>query len=304
MRVIATRLRATWDADSAGSHRVLGAALMALAMLTIPCADGIGKYLSGDHSPLFLGWARYAAGAAFIVPTAFVAGKGDRIPRQQVPLQLLRAIFLVGSVSLYYLAIARIPLADALGAYFIAPILATLLAAVFLKEVLNARRLVAVGIGFAGALLIAQPGVTMSSGMAYALAAGCCMACYIVATRAVARAAPPLPTLAFQYVSGGVLLLLPALLNWSTPTLEALLLILLMGFVSATSHLLVISAFRFAEASALSPLIYLELVGTTIFGLLVFGQLPSWVTWLGIGLVVAGGLGLIEPRQRQTDPPE
>ncbi len=47
---------------------------MALAMLTIPCAGGIGKYLSADHSPLFLGWAQYAAGAAFIVPTALVAG--------------------------------------------------------------------------------------------------------------------------------------------------------------------------------------------------------------------------------------
>ena len=298
MRAIAARLRATWNTGSAGSRRIMGAALMAVAMLTIPCADGIGKYLSADHSPLFLSWARYAAGAAFIVPTAFMAGKGDRIPRQQVPLQLLRAILNVGSVSFYYLAIARIPLADALGAYFIAPILATLLAAIFLKEALYVKRLLAVAVGFAGALLIAQPGVTMNLGMVYALAAGCGMACYIVTTRALAQASSPLATLVSQYVSGGVLLLIPALLNWSAPKPEALLLILLMGFVSATSHLLVITAFSLAEASALSPLIYLELVGTTIFGLLVFGQLPSWTTWLGIGLVVAGGLGLIERRQR------
>ena len=277
---------------------MLGAALMAAAMLIIPSADGISKYLSADHSPLFLGWARYAAGAAFIVPAALMTGRGDRITHQQVPLQLIRAIFLVGSVSFFYLAIARIPLADALGAYFIAPILATLLAAIFLKEKLHTRRLLAVGVGFAGALLIAKPGVTMDAGMAYALAAGCCMACYIVATRAVAQASPPLATLVFQYVSGGVLLLVPALLNWTTPTPRALLLILLMGFVSAISHLLLITASRFAEASTLSPLIYLELVGATIFGLLVFGQLPSTVTWLGMGLVVAGGLGIIERRQR------
>jgi len=62
--------------------------------------------------------------------------------------------------------------------------------------------------------------------------------------------------------------------------------------VSSVSHLLLITASRFAEASTLSPLIYLELVGATIFGLLVFGQLPSMVTWLGMGLVVAGGLDL------------
>lgn len=271
---------------------------MAIAMLTIPCADGIGKYLSTSHSPLFLGWARYAAGAAFIIPTAFAASGGDRITREQVPLQSLRAVFLVGSVSFYYLAIARIPLADALGAYFIGPILATLLAVAFLKEPLQPRRLLAVAAGFVGALLIARPGVTMSAGMAYALAAGCCMGCYMVVTRAIARASSPLAILAFQYVSGSILLLGPALLQWSTPTQEELLLIVLMGLVSAVSHLLVITAFRFAEASVLSPLIYLELVGTTVFGFLVFGQLPSLVTWLGIGLVVAGGLGLIQRHQR------
>ena len=127
------------------------------------------------------------------------------------------------------------------------------------------------------------------------------MACYIVITRAVARASPPLATLALQYLSGVLLLLLPALSHWSVPSSGAFLLILLMGLIAATSHLLVIGAFRLAEASALSPLIYFELVGTTIFGVLAFGDFPSWATWIGIGigLVVAGGLILIE---RRTEP--
>jgi len=73
-----------------------------------------------------------------------------------------------------------------------------------------------------------------------------------------------------------------------------------MGLVSAVSHMLLITAFRLAEASSLAPLVYLELLGSTLFGLLVFGQIPAPVTWLGIALIVAGGLILIERRPPST----
>ncbi len=272
---------------------------MTVAMLIVPCADGIGKYLSADLSPFFLSWARYAAGSAFVVPALLLTRGSGQVTLGQMPAQLLRAVFLTAAIGFYYLAIARVPLADALGAYFVAPILATLLSALFLKEKLTARRIVAVAVGFAGALIVARPGVSMDLGMAFALGAGACMSCYIVITRAVARASPPLATLALQYLSGGLLLLLPALSHWSLPSSGSFILILLMGLVAAVSHLLVIGAFRLAEASALSPLIYFELVGTTIFGVLVSGSFPSWATWIGIGLVVAGGLILIE---RATEP--
>lgn len=273
--------------------------LMAVAMLTIPCADAIGKYLSAHHAPLFLSWARYAAGLVFVLPTYVLTDQPSVtiIATRQLPIQSLRAIFLSGSVSLYYLAIARIPLADALGAYFIAPILAALLSSVVLGERLSPRRILAVGVGFAGALLVAQPGVTMNVGTLYALGAGICMACYMVATRAVAQSGSPLGTLAFQYVAGAALLLVPALLEWSVPTVESWSLILLMGLISAISHMLVIKAFRFAEASSLTPLVYLELLGSALLGFLIFGQLPSPVTWAGIALIVIGGLILIERRE-------
>ncbi len=272
---------------------------MAAAMLTFPCGDAIAKHLSAQHAPLFLAWARYTAGAAFVVPTLLLASRGAHVPgiaRGHVPIQALRAAFAVGAVSLYYLAIARIPLADALGAYFVAPVLAALLSAVVLGEALGPQRLLAVGSGFAGALLVARPGVTMGAGMAYALGAGRCFACYMVATRARAQSGSPLATLAFQYGAGGLLLLVPALLDWSVPTAATWLLILLMGLVSAISHLLVIAAFRLAEASLLAPLVYLELLGGTLLGLLVFGQLPAPMTWFGIALIVVGGLVLIERR--------
>ena len=81
-----------------------------------------------------------------------------------------------------------------------------------------------------------------------------------------------------------------AVLQWTTPTREGLLLILLMGLVSTLSNLMTISAFRLAPVATLSPLVYLELIGATALGFALFGDLPSPTTWVGIAVIVAAGL--------------
>ena len=63
-----------------------------------------------------------------------------------------------------------------------------------------------------------------------------------------------------------------------------------MGLLSALAHLLVISAFRYAEASVLSPLAYFELVTATVIGFVVFSEFPGISSWLGTALIVLGGL--------------
>jgi drug/metabolite transporter (DMT)-like permease len=281
----------------------LGIALMAVAMLVIPAADAIAKYLSGAHAPVFLSWARYVAALGFALPLVLVQRCGPALTtRSQLLPQFVRTAFLVAAMTLYFIAIARIPLADALGAYFVAPIAATLLAAIVLRERLDRRRLAAVALGFAGALLIVRPGTQASADTLIALASGGCMACYLVLTRATAQDSPPLATLTIQLVIG-ILLLTPFVLaQWTTPTREALLLILLMGLLSTASNLMTIAAFRLAQVATLSPLVYLELIGATALGYALFGDLPSPTTWLGIAIIVAAGL-IVATAARNSAPP-
>jgi drug/metabolite transporter (DMT)-like permease len=281
----------------------LGIALMAVAILVIPAADAIAKYLSGAHAPVFLSWARYVAALGFALPLVLVQRCGPALTtRSQLLPQFVRTAFLVAAMTLYFIAIARIPLADALGAYFVAPIAATLLAAIVLRERLDRRRLAAVALGFAGALLIVRPGTQASADTLIALASGGCMACYLVLTRATAQDSPPLATLTIQLVIG-ILLLTPFVLaQWTTPTREALLLILLMGLLSTASNLMTIAAFRLAQVATLSPLVYLELIGATALGYALFGDLPSPTTWLGIAIIVAAGL-IVATAARNSAPP-
>lgn len=275
----------------------LGVLLMAAAMLIVPTSDAIAKYLSGAHSPAFLSWVRYVAALGFILPVALLqhgrAPRQERVPASQGRYwlaQIVRTAFLVVAMTLYFVAIARIPLADALGAYFVAPIAATLLAAIALRERLDRRKLLAVLLGFIGAILVVRPGAETSADTLIALASGVCMACYLVLTRATAQDRPPVATLTIQ-LTLGILMLMPfAVLQWTTPTREGLLLILLMGLVSTLSNLMTISAFRLAQVQTLSPFVYLELIGATALGFFMFGDLPSPTTWIGIVVIVVAGL--------------
>lgn len=162
----------------------LGIALMALAMLSIPLVDGIAKYLSADHSPLFTAWARYAVASAVVLPVASAARyRGKVFPGERRASHALRTIFLVTAMTLYFLAIATVPLAIAISAYFVDPVIAVALAAIVLKERVTLRKALSLTLGFVGAIVILRPGSQIEPGILLALGAGLFFALYLIATR-------------------------------------------------------------------------------------------------------------------------
>ena len=75
-----------------------------------------------------------------------------------------------------------------------------------------------------------------------------------------------------------------------------------LGAFSATTHVTIAFAFRFAEAGILAPFQYLEIISATLLGLLFFGEFPDAMTWAGTALIVAAGLYVFLRERRQ--PPE
>ena len=282
------------------SRPVTGIALMTLAMLLIPVVDGIGKLLSAHHSPLFVTWARYAVASAIVIPYAVVRHGRRFLPDRDFGAHFLRTVFLMISMTLYFVAVSRIPMAAAISAYFIGPIFAALLAVLVLGERLSARKIVALALGFGGAMLIVRPGAALDPGILLAITAGLFFGAYLIATRKASLSSDPLRTLAFQCLVGAILLLPQALYAWSVPRSELLFLFGLMGLFSAISHILSITAFRFAEASLLSPLVYLELIGSALFGYFVFREVPGATTWVGATIIVAGGLLLLHQQRKPS----
>ncbi len=272
---------------------------MTMAMLLMPMVDGLAKHLSTGYSPLFLGWARYVVASCVVLPLA-AAIHGPRLfPVERLSSHVLRTVFLVAAMTLDFLAIARLPLATAISAFLISPIVAVVLSVLVLKERLTPRKLLALALGAMGSLVILQPGGSTDPGILLAFGAGLLFALYILATRHASQTSDPVRTLAFQCVVGTALLTPQAFLSWHTPEPKDALFFLGLGGISALSHMMSITAFRLADASTLSPLVYLELVGAALTGYVAFGEIPTWPTIIGATFIVAAGFVLLRPEEKR-----
>jgi drug/metabolite transporter (DMT)-like permease len=261
---------------------------------------GLAKYLSTRYSPLFLSWARYAVACLIVLPTAARIHGSHIFPVEQRTSHFLRTLFLVAAMTLYFLSIARIPLATAVSTYLVGPIIAVVLSVVVLKESLTPRKALSLIVGFVGSMVILRPGGSADPGLLLALGSGIFFAFYLIATRQAAKGSDPIKTLAFQCVAGTLLLTPQAVLSWSIPIWSDLLFFAGLGLLSATSHILSIVAFRHAAASTLAPLVYLELIGAVLVGYLAFHEIPDISTILGAGLIVLAGLLLLQRTERQV----
>lgn len=284
--------------DNSPAQPILGIALMAAASLAVPLVDGIAKALTASHSPFFIAWARYAAAALIVVPLTLPWHREFRSFGRDFASNALRTMLAVGAMICFFFAIAEIPFATAFGGFFLGPVIAAVLAAVLLGERVTVWKLGSALAGLAGALLIVRPGVDFQFGSLLAVLSGAFSAGYLVATRVAASTTPPVDALRFQCVFGALLLTPFALLNWSWPTQEALLLIAAMGALSAACHFMLIAAFRHGEAAVLAPLVYLELVTAMVLGRVVFGELPDLLAFTGIGLIVLAGLAVLLSERR------
>jgi drug/metabolite transporter (DMT)-like permease len=280
------------------SRAMRGVMLMTVAMLVIPLVDGLAKYLSAGYSPLFISWARYAVASAIVLPVAVARPGRPVFPTVNLFAHTLRTVFLVVAMTLYFLALARIPLATTSSAYFVGPILAAVLATVWLKEKLTTRKILSLALGFAGSLVILRPGGTIEPGLLMAFGAGLFFALYMIATRQASRDSDPLTTLAFQCLVGTVLLTPQAIWAWSTPAVGDLIFFAGLGIFSAAGHLLSIAAFRLADASTLAPLVDVELIGAAAIGYFAFQEVPGLATLIGAALIVMAGFVLIQRARR------
>ncbi len=269
--------------------------LLLLAQQVIPLLDALAKYLTQDFSIWQVAWARFVFHLLPLLPLIYWRHGWSALFRVKQPgLQMLRSLFMVAATCLFFGALSRIPLADAVALIFIAPLVITALAPVFLAEKVGGRRWMAVGFGFLGVMILVRPGFqAVELGTFLALGCGCVFAGYAIATRHLSLSAPPLVTLAMTAVVGSLVLSLLMLVEgslWRPPSTQEFALLVILGMVAALAHLLMILAYERAPASLLAPFSYTEIVGASVLGYLVFQQFPDLYTWIGIAVIVAAGI--------------
>ena len=274
-----------------GNHLLMGIGMIILAMSIIPIMDGIAKHLTSSMNTMQIVWGRYFFHFVLFLPLVLYRHGSATFRLQRPVLQVLRGGFLLCSTFCFFSAIGTLPLADAIAVVFVYPFIVTALAPVLLGDSVGFYRWTAVLVGFAGALVVIQPGfATISVGTLWALAAGTIYAFYVLSTRKLAGSDPALVTLLMTGVVGTLASTVAMPWFWEQPTAFEFLLMAMTGLLAACGHYLIILAHEYATAPQLAPFAYFEIVATTIVGLIAFGDFPSFVTWIGIALIVLSGL--------------
>ncbi len=267
---------------------------------TVPFVESSVKLLGGLIAPPQIAFTRFMLHVIVLSIYIFIyIPKEDWIARPSWPL-ILRGVFASIGTLCVYAGLALLPLVDAVSIFFVQPIIITALSAILLREKVGIYRWGAVLAGMIGALLVIGPNFdNVGWGAIFPALAALFHGLSALITRKWANAAR-LPI--FQYyiaitaviimslifvvgdITGyeSVALVMPSNFQW--------FLLSVIAFGSIITNLLLTQAFRIAPSSVVAPFLYLQIIGSTIMGLIIFDQLPSFQTIVGSFLVVSAGL--------------
>ena len=264
--------------------------MMGLGMFLFSAVDTGAKFLTTDLHPFQIVWTRQL-GLLFIA-AYLILRHGRLVLRTSRPrLQVLRGGVAACSAAIFIFAVAYVPLADAVAVSFVAPFLVTLLGALALREPVGLRRWIAVALGFLGAMIVIRPGMGIVHPAAFlvVLAAGF-FAVRQVISRALSDTDGTSTTIVYTALVGSAILTVPVVFVWQTPTAEQAVVLVGIAVLAAIAEICVIRALELAMAVVVAPVHYTLMIWGTVYGFLIFGDLPDGWTILGAAIIIASGL--------------
>jgi drug/metabolite transporter (DMT)-like permease len=224
-----------------------------------------------------------------LVVAPLVLREGVALLRTRKPaLHLLRSCIGIAAMWLWFYALSVVPVAEATALSFTSVIFGSIAAAVLLGERMRLRRWSAVVIGFLGAMVILRPGFqTVSVGLLAVLASSVFWALALILVKHLSRWDSVVCIVALNQLLLTVFSLVPAVLVWQTPTPTQLAWLLGIGICATFGHILMTTAFKLGEASAIFPVDFARLIWAALAGYLIFAEVPDQWTWLGGGIIFA-----------------
>ena len=267
-----------------------GIALVISATLLFSVSDVTAKLVSAHLPVIEVLWVRYLVFVALTALPALRGGVGVLVPRRPAA-HLMRGLAVVVSALLFILGLQRMPIADTAAINFVAPLFITVLSVPLLGERVGPRRWIAVAVGLLGAVIAAQPGTSaFQPAAAFPVLSALAWAFAIILTRRLSVSDRAATTLAWTACSGFVVLSLLLPFVAQVPSGRELALCMLIGLSASAGQWLVVLAYRHGPASLLAPFTYLQLIWSTLFGILVFAAMPGPATVFGAVIIAISGL--------------
>lgn len=272
--------------------------MMAVAVMMAPVVHAIAKGLGDTLSPGQIAFFRFFFQFLFLLPLVWIVFRG-KIPPPTVS-HAVRGALLSAAAVLFFWALTEMPLAESSAIFFVEPLILTLMSAYFLSEPIGPRRILAVLIGFIGALIVIRPNFQEVGPVALLpLLCAVCIAVYLTITRSLA-AREDARVMQLWVCLFAALTLLPLMVIGSQFSLQVLdfvrpaathwWILVALGAIATISHMLAIYGIRLAPAGILAPFQYLEILSATGLGIWFFGDVPDGPTIVGIIIIVGSGL--------------
>jgi len=271
------------------SDNLRGVAWMCGTVLWLSLMALAARELSASYSVIQIVFARNAVG--FLVMLAIVLHQGIAVMRTgRIGLHIVRNAFHIAAVSGWFYGIGLLPLAEVFVLELTLPIWVLLMAAPVLGERLTRPRLIAVGLGFAGILIVLRPGAALIDPVALVVLAGAVgFAAANIATKALTRTDSALTIVFWMFLIQLVMSIGPALPGLTMPALASWPWVAAVGATGIAAHYCTARSLALADSGVVIPLHYLRVPLIAWLGWLIYGEsVNSWL-WLG-GFVIFVGM--------------
>lgn len=264
--------------------------IMLTGMFLFTANDAVGKWLTSTYSVGQLLFVRNFAALIILLPFLWKAGLRQLFVTERPWTLVIRVVLTAVDTLTFYYAVSSLPLADVMTYWLAAPIYVAAFAPLLLGEHVGWRRWTAIGCGFLGVLIALEPSSSMFTPAAIVSLVGSMAFGFVLLSARSLRSTPGIAMIFWQTAGGAFVGLLTVPLAWTTPSLEHLPLLALLGLLAMLAHVMVNWAFKLADAATVAPLQYTQLFWAIVFGWLVFGDFPSVAKFVGSGLIIASGL--------------
>lgn len=285
--------------DAVAQSPVRGILLMFASTFFFAAMHAIIRYLTESLHPFEVAFFRNFFGLIFVIPW-FVRFGLQPLRTSHLKLHVYRSLVNVVAMFSFFYAISITPLAEVTALGFAAPIVTTVLAALFLGEVVRLRRWTAVIIGFIGTLIILRPGFhEIGLGQLLVLNSTAFWAVALLLIKTIGRHDSSITIITYMSLLQLPLSLIPALFVWSWPSPDLWIWLLVIGLLGGGAQWLMTEALRVADTSVVMPLDFCKLPWTALLAYLAFAQVPDIFTWIG-GAVIFSSAFYIAMREHKV----
>jgi drug/metabolite transporter (DMT)-like permease len=266
------------------------ALLIVFAGVLFSSMNAMIRHVSSELHPLEIVFFRSLFGFVAMMPWLLRHGLG--VLRTRRPgLIGLRTLLGFVSMATWFSALAIVPLGNAVALGFTAPLFAAVAAVVVLHEVIRARRITALVVGFGGMLIILRPGVqSIGTGEVMVVVSALAMALSVITMKILTRTEQVGSLVVYQTMLATPIALVPAIFVWTWPSVEMWMWVILIGVVASTAHMAFTRAVSLADTMYLMPFDYLRLPQVAFLGWALFGEPTDIYTWSGAAIIAVSSI--------------